>query len=133
MRDTKKIKRCLIGVNGIAQTDGDLVNENRCTIEHILPKASRHWSTWYSFNNVDPEDWVHRIGNLTLLGRQDNKPGDSDNGDFRSKKDSYSRSAVQITREVGAGDNWSPREIEKRQKRLAAQALRVWSFESDRK
>lgn len=131
MRDAKKIKRFLIGVNGIVQTDGDLVNENRCTIEHILPKASRHWSTWHSFSNVDPEDWIHRIGNLTLLGRQDNKPGDSDNLDFRSKKDSYSKSAIHITREVGSCDNWSPREIEKRQRRLAAQAVRVWSFESD--
>ena len=129
MRDNKKIKRLLIGVNYIDQPDGDLVNENRCTIEHILPKASQHWSTWHSFGNVDPEDWIHRVGNLTLLGRQDNKPGESDNRSFDKKRVNFSRSAVQITREIGDCSGWSPQEIAKRQRRLAARAARVWSFE----
>ena len=131
MRDNKKIKRFLFGVNCLAQTDGDLVNENRCTIEHVLPRAPRHWPTWRSFEGVDPHDWIHRIGNLTLLGRQDNKPGERDNRDFQAKKGSYSRSAIQITRDIVACDDWSPREIVRRQRRLATRALRVWSFASN--
>ena len=75
MRDAKKIKRFLFGVNCSIQSDADLMSEARCTIEHILPKASRHWATWYGFEGFNPEEWIHRIGNLTLLGRRDNKPG----------------------------------------------------------
>ena len=129
MRDNRKIKRLLVGVNHLVQTDSDIVNESRCTIEHILPKAARHWSEWRSFGDVDPEDWVHRVGNLTLLGRQDNKPGEAENRDFIAKRKTYSRSAVQITREVGNCDRWSPQQIAKRQRRLTERAARVWSFE----
>lgn len=129
MRDAKKIKRFLFGVNCYVQTDSDLVSESRCTIEHVLPKAQRHWANWHGFENDNPEDWIHRIGNLTLLGRQDNKPGDADNQDFVTKRDTFLKSAVQITREIGTWDNWTPREIEKRQRQLAGHAARVWSFE----
>ena len=131
MRDTKKIKRLLFGVNSHVQSDGDLMNESRCTVEHILPKADRHWTTWRSFQHVNPNDWVNRIGNLTLLGHRDNKPGDRDNRDFAAKKNTYSNSAVHITREVGECDDWTPGEIVKRQKLLATHAASVWSFEED--
>ena len=133
MRDVKKIRRFLFGVNYHTQTDSDLVSESRCTIEHVLPKAERHWANWYGFENVNPEEWIHRIGNLTLLGRQDNKPGDADNGDFATKKNICSRSAIKITREIGDCDGWTPDEIRKRQRRFAAHAARVWSFEQSMK
>lgn len=133
MRDTKKIKRLLIGVNCLDQSDADILNESHCTVEHILPKAQRHWPTWHSFSSVDPEDWVHRLGNLTLLGRQDNRPGESDNRDFETKKPTYLRSAIHITREVGGCGVWSPQEILGRQRRIAIRAARVWSFESSMK
>ena len=71
---------------------------------------------------------MHRIGNLTLLGRQDNKPGDTDNRDFFIKRDAYAKSAVQLTRDVGTCPDWSPGRISDRQKKLAARAARVWSF-----
>ena len=75
MRDSKKIRRFLFGLNCDMQSDADLMTESRCTIEHILPKASRHWPGWHGFDDANPDEWIHRVGNLTLLGRQDNKPG----------------------------------------------------------
>ena len=129
MRDARRIKRFLFGVNCSVQSDGDLMIEARCTIEHVLPKASRHWPTWSGFDGADIEDWVHRLGNLTLLGRQDNKPGDAENRSFAAKRDAYSRSAIGLTREVGACADWSPREVDRRQRRLVTQAIRVWNFE----
>lgn len=129
MRDAKKIKRFLFGVNCHIQSDGDLMSETRCTIEHVFPKANRHWSTWSGFDGVDPEDWIHRIGNLTLLGRQDNKPGDAENRNFVAKKTTYSNSAIKLTQEIGACGEWTPREVDKRQRRLVARAVRVWNFE----
>ena len=52
MRDSKKIKRFLFGVNCDMQSDADLMRESQCTIEHILPKAPRHWETWDGFAGV---------------------------------------------------------------------------------
>lgn len=129
MRDAKKVKRLLFGINCDIQSDAELMTETACTIEHILPKASRHWPTWYGFEGADPGEWIHRIGNLTLLGRHDNKPGEADNRDFVAKRDAYSRSAIQVTREVGNLKDWNPRRILERQRKLAARAARVWSFE----
>ena len=129
LRDSKKIKRFLFGVNGGIQPDADLMSETRCTIEHILPKATRYWSTWPGFEHLNPEDWIHRLGNLTLLGRHDNKPGEAENRSFSAKRTAYGRSAIQLTREVGARPDWTPKEIGQRQRRLVGQAARVWSFE----
>lgn len=129
MRDSRKAKRLLFGINHYVQTDGSLMDERDCTIEHILPRAGHHWEGWHGFGDENKEDWIHRVGNLTLLGRQDNKSGDSGNRNFVVKQGVYSKSAVQITREIGDCDNWSPHEIRKRQKRLADRAARVWSFE----
>ena len=128
MRNSKKIKRFLFGINCDMQSDGDLMSESRCTIEHILPKAPRHWAGWGGFDSADREEWVHRIGNLTLLGRHDNMPGEVDNADFAAKRGAYSKSAVQLTRDVGAYEDWSPKCVTERQRKLAARAARVWSF-----
>ena len=131
MRDVKKIKRFLLGLNHFAQSDSELINENRCTVEHILPKSERHWQGWEYFDGINPEDWIHRIGNLTLLGRYDNKPGDSENRNFSQKKPGYQRSAILLTQEVGKHPNWSPNEIDKRQEELIDQAIRVWPFSGE--
>ena len=132
MRDAKKVRRFLFGVNCDIQSDAELMSESACTIEHILPKASRHWPTWYGFEDANPEEWIHRIGNLTLLGRHDNKPGEADNRDFFAKRDAYSRSAIQVTRDVGNYKDWTPKRVAERQKKLAVRAARVWAFGEDR-
>ena len=129
LRDAKKIKRFLFGVNCGVQPDADLMSEMRCTIEHILPKATQYWLTWLAFEHVDPEEWINRLGNLTLLGRHDNKPGEAENRNFAAKKGAYVRSAIQLTRDVGTCTDWTPQEVAKRQRRLVDLAARVWSFE----
>ncbi len=127
MRDAKKIKKFLFGVNSGVQSDAEIVNEHRCSIEHILPKGPNHWPTWTGFDSR-PEEWVHRIGNLTLLGRSDNKPGEKDNRSFAAKKRGFAGSAVHITRELADCEDWSPERIMERQRRLVTQAAHIWSF-----
>lgn len=129
MRDIKKIKRFLFGINNHIQRDGNLIQARDCTVEHVLPKSEHHWGGWYGFDNQNKRDWIHRIGNLTLLGGRDNKASDAGNRNFSAKRDIYSGSAIEISREIGSIASWSPYEIEKRQRRLAGRAARVWSFE----
>ena len=131
MRDERKAKRLLFSINHYVQTDSDLINERDCTVEHVLPQSEHHWDGWYGFGDENKDDWIHRIGNLTLLGRRDNKSGDAGNRYFLAKKDIYSKSAIKITREIANYGNWSPREIEKRQRQLADRAVQVWSFNID--
>lgn len=130
MTDNKKIKRFLFGVNYDLQPDSEMMNQTRCTVEHIFPKGPQHWASWLHFDDANPKEWVNRIGNLTLLSRQDNKPGADDNRNFTVKKQACSRSVLKISQEIAQYDMWSPREIITRQKRLVKRAAKkVWSFE----
>ena len=124
----RRAKRFLLSVNHCIQSDSGLINEQHCSVEHILPRSEEHWPGWTDFTEHNPEDWVHRIGNLTLLGQEDNKPGQGDNVNFSRKKEIFGRSAIALTRELGYED-WSPEIIAARQEELAKLAVKkVWSF-----
>ena len=123
-----KIRQFLLGINGILQSDARLLNERFCTIEHVFPKASQHWTGWPGFNLVDGADWVDRIGNLTLMGPTDNKPGTKYNGDFSKKLQSYRDSGIKLTRELSEFTEWTPDAIEARQRTMAKRATDVWQF-----
>ena len=130
MTDAKKIRRFLFGVNYDFQPGSEMMSEVRCTVEHILPKGQQHWDGWQQFEGTNPKEWINRIGNLTLLSRQDNKPGTADNRNFTVKKHTFSRSILKISQEIAQCDVWSPREITLRQRRLVKRAAKkVWTFE----
>ncbi len=128
MTGTKRIKHFLVGVNSKLQPDAKLINERQCSIEHIFPKSQKHWAGWAGFENVDQSDWVQRIGNLTLMGVADNKPGDKYNESFTKKRQSYLDSSIKLTRELGEHDDWSPARIIAREKEMATYAADVWTF-----
>lgn len=129
MKGDPKIKHFLLGINSHLQRDPQVINEGQCTIEHILPKSSLYWGTWSGFEDVDPADWSGRIGNLTLMGGNDNKPGTKYNSDFEKKKETYAESSLQITKNLAQYESWTPENIQKRQRRMARLAIKVWKFE----
>ena len=124
MTGARKIKQFLLGINGNAR----LLNQRFCTIEHILPESQQHWGGWTGFKDVDGADWVQRIGNLTLMGPTDNKPGEKYNAAFAKKRASYGDSSLSITRELKDYEDWTPADIEARQRAMVKQAVRVWTF-----
>ena len=129
MRDARKIKRFLLGINPDLHADGPPLSESRCKVDHILPQTSRHWGGWPGFELTAPEAWVRRLGNLTLLHREDRTPTDADQRDFSAKQRAYAQSAFRLTRHVARYNEWSPSAITRRQRRLAALATKVWSFD----
>lgn len=131
MRDPKKAKRFLVGLNAYLQTDSTVINEKACTLEHILPKSKKHWRGWSGFQGQNHEEWIHRIGNLTLLGTSDNKPDKKSNESFREKKPLLERSALALTKKIADYKEWSGGAIVGRQKEMAKLATRVWAFRDD--
>lgn len=124
-----KIKQFLIGINNDLQRGPQTLNDlRRLTIEHILPRSERHWNGWERFSEVDPNEWINRIGNLTLLATGENKPGDRDNASFDRKKEIYEDSTLAITRKLTEYDEWTPENIERRQLDIAKRAVTVWRF-----
>ena len=128
MTGTAKIKQFLLGINGDLQSDARLLNERSCTIEHILPKSPQHWSGWTGFDSDSGADWVQRIGNLTLMGPTDNRPGAKYNASFAKKRENYEDSGIALTRKLSNYVDWTPACIEARQKEMVKRAIRVWAF-----
>ena len=128
MTGKRKIKLFLLGINSSLQNDFDVLAEQRCTVEHILPHSQDHWPGWRGFKDTNCADWINRIGNLTLLGLHDNKPGKTFNGNFTKKRETFQDSAIKITRMLSAHTDWSPYDIEKRQQEMARRATEIWQF-----
>jgi hypothetical protein len=99
-------------------------NEEQVNLEHVLPKRASAADWGGEFNADERRDYVHRLGNLSLLqkgpnGRIGNKP-------FGVKKPILAKSAFTLTAEIGAEANWTKDTITERQKRLAELAVTVW-------
>ena len=129
MKGNSKIKQFLLGINRNMPHGARLLNERSCNVEHILPESPQHWNGWVGFDEYDRGDWVHRIGNLTLMGPTDNRPGPKYNGNFAKKRESYNDSEVALTRELSKYDDWTPNIIEKRQREMAKRAVQAWTFD----
>ena len=128
--DNTKARRFLLGLAHYQQRGAIVINERRFTVEHILPASPTHLCGWPNFNGDTHRDYSARIGNVALLSEDDNKPGAAANESFARKQTAYERSAVELTRKVAESADWSPGEIEDRQRRLAELAARVWELPS---
>lgn len=128
MKRGRMARQLLCGVNRAEQNEPPLLNEDKTTLEHVLPSAAQHWLTWRGFRDVDCTDWVDRVGNLTLMGPTDNRAGANFNRSFQNKIGSYERSSVAITRALREHREWTPEAVEERQDLIARQAAAVWAF-----
>lgn len=97
----------------------------RITLEHILPKnPNQKWKGAIP-SDENLEDYVDRIGNLTLLEKGRNK-GISTLG-FKEKKEvALIGSSLAINKELLNFTTWTSKEIENRSKSLAALAKQIW-------
>ena len=117
----------LLSINSNSQSDNEVVATNNASVEHILPKGATHWSEWKGFEN-EHDDYINRLGNLTLLGKSDNKPSANYNKNWRSKKPILLKSIFSINQYFKNISKWTPQEIDKRQKKLARLIAEIWAF-----
>lgn len=92
------------------------------TVEHILAKK---------FNWEGRDDFVERVGNLTLLSEPLNKK--ASNISFSEKRGVYERDErVKMTRELCKYSNFTKETIIERQKEWAELAIKIWSVKNIR-
>jgi hypothetical protein len=99
-------------------------DENQLNLEHVLPQNAvpAEWTDITSAEDV--ETWSYRLGNMALLSKTENS--DVGNGDFKSKVPVLKKSVLKLTSEVGRKLDWTPQQIEMRQKTLAKLAVTAW-------
>jgi len=100
------------------------------TIEHILPQNENLSLEWQAALGDDWQEvqqrYLHTLGNLTLTGYN----SEYSDHPFRVKRDmegGFKDSPLRLNKGLGALDTWNAAEIERRAKRLAGEAVRIWA------
>lgn len=100
------------------------------TIEHVLPQNPKKESVWNKdWSEEERVKWTHRLGNLVLLSRKKNPQ--ASNHDFKKKKEVYFKtdkgvSPYACTTQVLNHENWTPNEVEERQKDMLKVLASNW-------
>ena len=90
-------------------------------IEHIIPQKARDGN--YS---CDPQ-YVHNIGNLTLISKVKNKRISNKSFEDKKKED-YLTSNIELTRDLSKMNDFNVNNIKERNKQIAKMALKIWSI-----
>jgi len=117
-----KINDHVGGPELIANTDPKIVN-----LEHVLPqKANAAWRSFFS-PGLRAEDYIYRIGNLTLLTSKINET--IANKSLEKKQEvAFRKSKLSLNDALKRLKKWGDKEIEKRQKEMAQIAVQVWKL-----
>lgn len=98
-------------------------NENIViNLEHILPDNPE--GNWPTFDPSVVPSYHKRLGNMVLLRASANST--IGNSKFSEKQRHFNASTFMLTQEVGQKTDWSPQEVDERQKRLATLAIATW-------
>lgn len=113
------IRYILKEINNLNSTNETIISDSiDVHIEHILPQTKGEWVIY------DHEDFVNKIGNLTLLGSEFNRK--ISNSLFDNKKKMYQKSEIKITQDLLTYSSWGTTEINLRQKLFTDHALTIW-------
>ena len=128
-RDNKKARRYLFAINARNQVGSDVLREDKCTVEHVLPQSEVHWKGWPGFKEGDAGNWVYRPGNMLVVSKRENRSSAEYNGSFEAKKRAFADSALQMPRKLAADyQDWTPAAVRRRSRVLAKEAARTWQF-----
>ncbi|MBC8049838.1 MAG: DUF262 domain-containing protein [Chitinophagales bacterium] len=95
------------------------------SIDHILPQnPSVVWLQVRRQFRDGFRGYIYRLGNMTLMAPGENQK--IGNAGFDEKRTVYSQDALEITRLVAKSEKWTPKEIDQRQKWMAAAAVQIW-------
>lgn len=105
----------------------DALHDGSASIEHIMPRTlTKEWRNELGTNAEEVhEEWVHRIGNLTVTGYN----SEYSNYSFAKKKslpEGFDSSPYRLNNYVRQVDSWGLEEIAQRTELLAQQALEYW-------
>lgn len=120
----------LLRLDSLLSSGQPFYDQTIITVEHVLPQNPAINSLWSS-NFSNPENYVHKLGNLVLLTRRKN--AQASNFEFAKKKNSYFQSSkgvstFAITSQVIQENDWTPNIIEKRQVKLVDLLIKAWNL-----
>ncbi len=128
IKSVKVAKYILVKIENYLSGETEKVNK-RITLEHILPKSPNDdWKEYLMENRMEKEEFVYRIGNMTLLLQKPNK--DATNNFFHKKvREIYLKETnLKINEDLQILNSWNRDDIQIRQEKLARIAAKVWNI-----
>jgi len=121
----KVAKYLLMKIDDFLSQDKEKYSE-KITLEHVLPRnPDKEWIEYIKKFNIEKDELVNRIGNLTLLIGKVNK--EAQNAFFTKKVHLYKKNTKLIINEpLKEIKSWTKQDIENRQKWLADKAVQIW-------
>jgi Protein of unknown function DUF262/Protein of unknown function (DUF1524) len=105
---------------------GSPLKDGELALEHILPQnPDGSWSIYFDYETQ--EKCKHRLGNMTLLTKEENKA--LGNVGFEEKRKRYAQSTIRLTQKCAEYDEWTPDAIERHQEWLASLAVQRWKMD----
>jgi hypothetical protein len=104
------------------------INEERVTIEHVLPKSFVSGTPWRrNFRSTEiVKEYSHRLGNLTFLsGRHNNI---ADNSDWPVKQQIFAQSSFLMTQQLAKTPDWTVDVINRRTESLIELLFQRWEL-----
>ncbi|GIU80981.1 MAG: DUF262 domain-containing protein [Acidobacteria bacterium] len=93
------------------------------SLEHILPQSPDEG--WEAFPDRDLENFIYRLGNMTLLETSLNR--EISNKSYEEKRLTLQKSKVLLTRKLAEeNENWTPERLDAWQRELAKIATATW-------
>ena len=106
------------------KNDKNFIDFDSVSLEHILPlNPTEQWIK--SLNHPEQaEDWIERIGNLTLISKEDNKK--IGRTAFEDKKNCFKNNPIAITKKCAEYLEWNEDSISKHQEWLGKISAELW-------
>lgn len=108
------------------------INYDKFTLEHVLPQnMDDEWKEYFKNKKIalkDVNEWIHRLGNLTLL---DQKKNEFSKNEFITKKceKAYNLSYLKINEALKSLTDWDIDDIEKREEDFFVEAKEIWKID----
>lgn len=103
------------------------INSSHFNIEHTCPqKLNKNWTS--NFTKEEHHEYVHMLGNLTLLAAEHNSKVKGEGFDY--KKELYQFDKLYLGRGICSYDNWTPETIIHRTQILAKELSAIFSIPS---
>lgn len=104
----------------------DYPDWKKVQVEHILPqnRKDKYWTT--RFTEDEHQEWVHKLGNLTLLARSKNAAGKNYGFDKKREKYEELQSPFHITRELCDLQEWNMENLQNRHEQLKKEIMDLW-------
>lgn len=96
---------------------------DKISVEHIFPENPE--DGWEHMDSVDGEQYLYRLGNMTLLETAKNK--DIGNKEYAAKRVAYESSQFRLTIQTAENySEWNRDKVNARQRWMARQACGIW-------